>query len=271
MSRLLLVTVHFRNGSDIERFVAEASALSVPNGWKVDVAVVDNSGDAPRVAGASVFAPGRNLGYAGGAAFGVEQWRAQHDGDLPQWIGIVNADVAFQAGALAALISASLPENVVVVAPSVLLGGISPQNPFLLRRPPAARMWLYTVVFRSSLLTRVSDALLTAKRRFARTGGRAERQQEIYAAHGSVFFLRNRFFERGGTLRYSGFMYGEEIHIAEQARAIGGTVVYMPSVEAIHRGSATTSAVTFGQRRQWHLESARLLWRDYFRRDRSKG
>ena len=264
MKRVLIITVHFNNGSDIERFVSEASSLSVPAGWKIEIVVVDNSGGAPSLRSAELFSAPRNLGYAGGAAFGAEQWLARGH-ELPEWIGVVNADVAFGTDAIAALVSAPLSDDVVAVAPSILLGGTSPQNPFLLRRPSRARMWLYTVIFRSRVLTRLADAVLAAKRR--RAAADADRaQRAIYAAHGSAFFLRKEFFERGATLRYEGFMFGEEIHIAEQARSVGGIVMYVPAAEAVHLGSATTSRIAREQRRKWHLESALILWRRYFRR-----
>ncbi|HUP50022.1 MAG TPA: hypothetical protein VNA04_14655 [Thermoanaerobaculia bacterium] len=264
MKRVLLMTVHFRNAAEVGAFAANAAALQVPEGWRVDVAVVDNSGGLPPHPGVSIYPAPANLGYLGGAALGLDRWRAEQHGEVPEWVGIVNPDVALAGDAIAALLTAGLPESVAIVAPSVLLGGTIPQNPFLQRRPSSFRMWLYTVVFRSALLTLLLDLLLSLKRFRARRRS-AGGPRPIYAAHGSAVLIRRSFFERGGTLSYRGFMYGEEIHLAEQVRSMGGTVMYMPSIAAVHRGSSSTSAVRFSKRRQWHLQSAQALWSDYFR------
>jgi GT2 family glycosyltransferase len=264
MKRVVLIAVHYRNAVDIETFAANVDALKVPPGWSVDLVVVDNSGGAPSVSGASlVIAPG-NLGYLGGAAFGLEQWQLQHPGEAAEWVGIINPDIALDRDAVEVLAAAGLSSDVVAVAPSVLLRGTTPQNPFLARRPSRLRMWLYTIVFRSLLLTKILDGLLAVKRRQAR-GRETDRPGPVYAAHGSAFFLRRPFFDRGGTLRYRAFMYGEEIHVAEQVRSMKGLIWFLPQIRAIHRGSSTTSAAGSALRRVWHLDSARVLWEDYFR------
>jgi GT2 family glycosyltransferase len=86
----------------------------------------------------------------------------------------------------------------------------------------------------------------------------------IYAAHGSAVFIRDTFFRRGGSLRFGGFMFGEEIHLAEQARRLGLSVLYLPTIRVIHGGGSTTMRVHTRERRRWHLESARVLWNQYF-------
>ena len=133
------------------------------------------------------------------------------------------------------------------------------------RRPSRARMRMYTIAFRSALLTRVMDVLLDLKRRGARLTPPPSEPRSIYAPHGSIVFVRSTFFERGGTLAYRGFMFGEEIHLAEQARRLGMLVRFVPSIEVIHVGGSTTSRVDSASRRDWHRASADALWEDYFR------
>jgi len=264
MTTIVFALVHYRNTAAIREAIGRLRALRVPAAWAVEVVVADNSGDAPDAIGAPVVRDGSNRGYLGGAAMVFDHWTASR-GRAPEWFAVINPDAAPDANALEALASASLPDEVAIVAPAVLLGGVTPQNPFLSMRPSRARMWGYTVAFRSALLTRVMDVLLDVKRRFARQVPPSAEPRPIYAPHGSIVFVRARFFERGGTLAYRGFMFGEEIHLAEQSRRLGMTVLFLPSVQVIHDGGSTTGRIDSTSRRQWHRASADVLWEDYFR------
>lgn len=264
MTTVLFALVHYRNTAAIQQAITRLRALRVPAGWTVDVVVADNSGDAPDGIGAPIVRDGTNRGYLGGAAMAFDHWKASH-GQAPGWFVIINPDAAPGANALEALAATAMTGDVAMVAPGVMLGGVTPQNPFLSKRPSRARMWSYTVAFRSALLTRVMDVLLDLKRRRARQSTPSRDPRPIYAPHGSIVFVRAAFFERGGTLAYRGFMFGEEIHLAEQARRLGMTVLFLPSVEVIHDGGSTTGRVDSVSRREWHRASADILWEDYFR------
>lgn len=264
MTTIVFALVHYRNTAAIRDAIGRLRALHVPADWAVDVVVADNSGDAPDAIGAPVVRDGSNRGYLGGANLAFEHWRATH-GQAPDWFVIINPDAAPAANALEALASATVPDEVAMVAPGVMLGGVTPQNPFLSKRPSRARMWGYTVTFRSALLTRVMDVLLDVKRRRARQAPPSLEPRPIYAPHGSIVFVRAAFFERGGTLAYRGFMFGEEIHLAEQSRRLGMTVLFLPSLQVVHDGGSTTGRVDSASRREWHRASADALWEDYFR------
>lgn len=264
MTTIVFALVHYHNTAAIQDAIARLRALRVPPGWTVEVIVADNSGDAPDGIGAAIVRNGSNRGYLGGAATALDRWKASH-GHAPAWFVIINPDAVPRADALEVLAAASLSDDVAMVAPGVMLGGITPQNPFLSKRPSRARMWSYTVAFRSTLLTRVMDVLLDLKRRRATQAPSSRHPRPIYAPHGSIVFVRAVFFERGGTLAYRGFMFGEEIHLAEQARRLGMTVLFLPSVEVTHEGGSTTGRVASARRREWHCASADVLWEDYFR------
>ena len=265
MTTVLFAIVHYGNTDAIRAAIGSIRTLRVPEGWRVDVIVADNSGDAPGDLGAPVVADGGNRGYLGGAALALQDWCERHR-CRPNWCVIINPDAEFRRDALVSLAESALGDDVAIVAPSILLAGTTPQNPFLERRPSRARMRFYTVAFRSAVLTRALDAMLESKRRTARRCATTNGESRgIYAPHGSLVLINCRFFERGGTLVYRGFMYGEEIHLAEQARLIGLRVLFVPTVEAIHHGGSTTTRVEAARRREWHRASADVLWEDYFR------
>lgn len=264
MTTIVFALVHYRNTTAVRSAVARVRALQVPTDWVVDVIVADNSSDAPRDIGATTVSDGTNRGYLGGAALAFDHWAATH-GHAPDWFVLFNPDAEPRADALLALAGVAIADDVAIVAPGVLLGGVTPQNPFMATRPSRARMRMYTIAFRSALLTRILDVMLDLKRRQARLATAVRAPQSIYAAHGSAVFIRSAFFERGGTLAYRGFMFGEEIHLAEQVRRLGMTVLFVPAVEVVHDGGSTTRRVDSTSRREWHRDSADILWEDYFR------
>ena len=89
--------------------------------------------------------------------------------------------------------------------------------------------------------------------------------RDIYAAHGSMFGLSRTFFERGGRIGYESFLYGEEIHIAEQSRRLGLRVRFEPSLVVRHEAKAVTGQQHVSQRRRWKYDSMRYLFQTYFR------
>jgi len=263
MTNVVFALVHYSNAAAIKTAIANLRALTPPAGWTVDVIVADNSGDAPGDLDATVVGDASNHGYLGGAAMVFDHWRRMHG--VPAWFVIINPDATPPVDALLALAAAPIADDVAIVAPNVLLGGRSPQNPFMSKRPSRARMRIYTIAFRSALMTRVLDVMLDLKRRRARSAAPTRASRSIYAAHGSIVFVRSTFFERGGTLAYRGFMFGEEIHLAEQARKLGMRVLFTPAIEVIHDGGSVTGRVEASRRREWHRASADVLWEDYFR------
>ena len=64
--------------------------------------------------------------------------------------------------------------------------------------------------------------------------------QSIYAPHGSFLILSQTFFEHGGVLDDSEFLYAEEISLAETCRQIKLTVSYDPELTVIHDEHRTT-------------------------------
>jgi GT2 family glycosyltransferase len=133
------------------------------------------------------------------------------------------------------------------------------------------RAYFYMVVTRRRVLYRMFHASRPVRALARRWIGRVDPRPAshagaaaIYAPHGAAVFLHPRFFARGGTIHYRGFMYGEEIHIAEQARSCGLEVVMAPDLRIEHEGSFTTGTLTCERRRRWQQDSSRIAWEDYF-------
>ncbi|HET7789083.1 MAG TPA: hypothetical protein VFL36_24125 [Myxococcales bacterium] len=238
--RMLLICVHYRSEGALDGYLASLSALHGA-GERLSVVVVDNSmRPGPLRLRATAF-PLRlvtspsNLGYLGGAALGLSQ--ALEADRAPDFVAVSNVDLRIdQRDFLDRLEESCEGGEVGIVAPAIrsgLTGG--DQNPFLRSRPSPLRMRAYKWIFSSFPLAAGYERLGRALQRLRRPAPRPIRAAEdIYAAHGSFLLLSRAFFERGGTLDYPVFLFNEEIHLAEQARALGLRVRYRPDLEVRH-------------------------------------
>ena len=264
---VLLSCVHYRNEAQVRRFVAHLQGLPLPPGWRLVVAVADSSAswtnEEPLPAGVSVY-KSRNVGYLGGCAFAYRAWRAEHK-TLPTWLGVVNTDLEFAADFFYRLAAHVLPEDVGIVAPNVLLDNGARQNPFMRSRPTRFLLYLYMWVWRSVPLSRLWDLGFVTKQKldaYKRAHLNAA-PAKIYAPHGSAVFLKDRLLT-ALTLEYRGFMYFEEVHLAEQARNADLQVWWLPDLVVRHHQNATTTGVGARRRWRWKYKSTKVILEDYF-------
>jgi len=276
---ILFGLVCYRDTVNVEAFLEHIRGIKVPEGWRVEIAIADNSGSFGASSGIfrdiCLCEPGENLGYLGGSAYAIRNWMSMHN-MIPEWTGIANTDIAFDRDFFTRLIRLQCPENVAVLAPDITLKNGRRQNPYRKKRPSSLEMYLYTLIYRSSILTRSLDRLkyFLCYMRDKVPNGLAPKgslpmdknldYRIIYAPHGSLMFLHKTFFEQGGSLNFDGFMYGEEIYIAEEARALNLRIAWIPDLRVVHFDKAATGKVSHAQKRLWRLDSANILWRRYF-------
>lgn len=270
---ILLAVANYNSFEDTIKFLTQVLSLPLPQGWELEVAIADNSGNwdhsKPLPPEVTVYSPGANLGYLNGCNFAFEQWCNEHGG-CPEWTGVTNTDIELEPEFFSKMLTHPIPESVGIIAPDIYLSDGSPQNPNMRTRPSRLRMLRYRLMYSSTLLTSAVTSAQSIKKRLrnwrtANSGTISSRKPElIYAPHGSIFFLNRRFFDRGCTLAFGGFMYGEEIHIAEQCRIAGIEVLWIPDLYVRHNEHASTGAVAKVRRVQWSRESIKLVQQNYF-------
>ncbi len=267
--RLLLVANHFKNAAEVTTFAHHVAALPLPEGWVLSLVISDNSDSWPESelpACARVVKPCKNLGYLGGCTYAFERWCEDHGG-VPEWVGVVNTDLVLDKDCLVNLLATARPLDTVVVAPAVRLPDGTRQNPYLRARPSAARMLLMRAVFRLAWLSwawTLVHELAKRVRPKSRQGGNPPRAA-IYAPHGSIMFLARRFFVDGGQLTFGSFMFGEELHIAEQVRRLGLAVMYEPDCRVLHNAHAVVGRLPSATNRAWRAQSSDYIWSTYFK------
>lgn len=281
MPDFLVTCVNYHSERDTEAFTRELHGQRVPGSLST-VVVNCNEGGLPglssiaRVSGVEVLNPGRNLGYFGGAAYGLGRYL--EDNPLPDWVVVSNTDIAFPGRDFFGRLSALYPQGAGVVAPAIRsdLSGRD-QNPYMARRPTAARMRFYERIFRFYPVYTAYHALALARKKLSRpvsgsAGPVVEPQhrspRSIYAPHGSFILFHRRYFEAGGSLDHGAFLFGEEVFVAETARRLGLSVGYDPRLAVVHREHATTGLFKSRKVARFQWEASRYCAGEFFRDDR---
>jgi len=238
-----IVAISYFGSNDLSGFVASLRTQHF-NEWRLTI--VDNSVDQAEhtkirslQAGDSrirILAPKTNLGYFGGARFGIEG----QVGDDTLAVIVTNVDITFSGEETLGRIAKAAQEcsgDVGVIAPRIVSNRSGDdQNPHLLNRPSVVQQRrrmrrmsspaLAQLVIMGSVVKRV---LTTPLKRRALT-----RTNNIYAAHGAFMIFLPEYFERGGDLSHPIFLFGEELTVAEKSRSLGLRTAYMTDLEVRH-------------------------------------
>lgn len=245
----LLVTVNYKSESSTLALLASLERL---NGFSsLEVILVDNcSGEGSLERLRTAIAPlsnveliesATNLGYFGAAKLACDHYLAQGHG-LPNWIIVCNHDVVIEDRDFLDKLCARDPDSCGVAAPRITVSdtGIE-QNPFMARRPSLWRrstMRFYSSWYPCAViwdwLSRVKQHSRSLMRGKSSIRKFDEHGRSIYAGHGAFLIFSRKFFQAGGYLDDSLFLFGEEIATAEICRSLNLPVIYDPSLQVLH-------------------------------------
>lgn len=272
--RILFLLAHYHDAAQVHCFIERVVAQAGKQPCSVEFAICDNSLDFSEDgldphADATVSVPEKNLGYLNGCAYAYRNWQAVRQGGYPDYIVVANTDLDLAGDFLERLLALRVSNRVGLIAPLVLddRGG---RAIFLERRPSRRRMMLYSIIYRNAVLMtlllrmRTLKTWMEGRRSALGRKGIAEGSRDIYSPAGSLMILTARYQANGLVLEYPSFMYGEEIHLAEQCRRAGLTVRLEPGLRAVHHEHASTGKQSRGRRRRWKQCSNDFLLREYF-------
>ena len=280
---LLVIAVNY--GSDDATLCLVNSIVPAIEDARSSVIVVDNTrrdderaymgrlnGLHPAVVG---LASPQNLGYLGGARYGVDRFLSA--GGRFDCLMVSNVDLTLQSLDMMDTIRELLQDETIgVIAPSIVSSRTGRDlNPFLTGRPKASTMRRYTVLFRYPLVANLYRTVARPWRNLYRAvrGTRRTAAQEahsrtsedsIYAPHGSCMIFTHRYFERGGDLQFPMFLFQEEIYVAEKARKAGVRVVYEPRIRFVHDEHVSTGLWRSRTLCRFAYESARYTSDTFF-------
>jgi len=243
---VLFLAINYRSEPDTLRLLADLQRQDPGASWVAGV--VDNTSttiptpalqkaaaEDPRI---RYLDPKANLGYFGGAAWGLEQLRSVD----AEWVIVTNTDIRIpDTGFVRKLTGVT---GAAVVGPRIISGlSGQDQNPYLPTRPDAGRMRRYKWIFASHLRLSAYEFAARVKKMLQRRGAPdpSATARPIYAAHGSFLAFHRSYFAAGGSLQHPIFLFGEEILVAETARRLGLEVSFDPTLVVHHAEHATTS------------------------------
>lgn len=205
MSSVRAVIVSYADPAAARRAVQSLRAQDDP---PQEIVVVDNSPDGDLdegVPGASVLAPGANLGYTGGANLGAR-------GARTDWLLFMNPDAVAEPGCLAELLAAGeAPAGAGIVGAQVLL--------------PDGRV-------------NAGDNPLhvTGLSWSGRFGEPAEDgpPRAVAVVSGAALMVRRELWERLGGLSERFFLYQDDTDLCLRARLAGARVLFVPRARVVH-------------------------------------
>ncbi len=275
----LVIGVNYRTDEHAVAFVRSLARYSPDD---VSVILVDNSerghpdGFSRQIHEANpqircLEAP-RNLGYFGGANYGLKQYLASSE--MPDWVIVCNVDIEFRDEQFfRSLKELESTESLGVIAPRIWSARWKRDlNPKIIERPSKGRMLFYKVIFGNYFLQVAYEILSFLKGSLrARIGEKAPEDQgqqngtvAIYAAHGSCMIFSRAYFVAGGSLEYSVFLFGEEIFVAETAKRLRLAVSYCPWLHVLDNEHASTGIIRSRKIAGYMKDATNYLVEHYF-------
>lgn len=210
-----------------------------------------------------VYEPKKNLGYLHGCLYGLKKYSKTHP---YVWAMITNTDVTFsEEDFFEHAVTDDSKDESWCIAPNISTAdeGIL-QNPFMTHRASKSKILFYNAVFSNKIFFSTYINLSLMKRKILCSENERS-DEEIYAAHGSCFFLKRDCVETIIKNRDSIFMYAEEYLIAEIIRENKKEVSYNKNIHAIHHESQITGKVKYGKKQRWFKNSFRYIYKRFYK------
>jgi GT2 family glycosyltransferase len=266
--RVLYILVNYFNEAEVARFIMQELRTQTIN--KPVVIVVDNGSNSSLVNNLPVrnlvvFNPGDNLGYFGAAAFALREFLKKNS--LPEFVILSNADMKFKDKDVLKNLLSSSPADADVIGPALVSSTNNKSlNPFYENRISASKLKFLITVF-SFYPLYCSYQLLSLVYGKMKANGKAKAANShyVYALHGSMLVFRKAFFEKGGSLEYGGFLFSEELYVAETARERSMKLYLNSSVSVLHDEHTTTGVFKKPKYVRWMRDSLSFIFKTYFR------
>ena len=263
MKKLLLIGVTYCSYESTREFIASVDRASAQcSDWQVDVAIADNTPKAKmsvigkdyKHISVEIYSFPDNPGYLG-AALQIYNSKAK-DYNM---VAISNVDLTLKQDFLKELTRINTLE-VGWIAPDIhTVADKRHENPYMKHRPTKKNFIVWNTIYSCRLLYAFYHALHKLKTR----AQKPEAEQTIYAGHGSFMLFTEAFVKHNPNLQFPGYMYGEEIYLAELTRLSNLKVRYIPALKIQNVGhinmSTTPDRVRFGWSKQ-SLKSIRELF-----------
>ena len=243
MKKLLLIPVTYHSDEALHAFVESVhrAAKRVEGEMQVDIEIADNGLD--------------NKGYLGGA---LPIYNAKAKGY--DFVAITNVDLELAEDFFEQLLAIK-DKGIGWIAPDIYTDKINRhENPYMRTRPTKRNFAIWNIIYSSTFIYRLYHQLYLLKSRHTNVSP----EGDIYAGHGSFMLFTKSFVTKNSEIHFPGFMYGEEIYLAELTHKAGLRVRYIPSLRIANVGNINTGLINQAQKSQWSKESLRAIYKEFF-------
>ncbi|MBO7502641.1 MAG: hypothetical protein J6T32_05415 [Paludibacteraceae bacterium] len=243
MKKILVIAVTYHSNKELQAFLESVrrAAEKVKNLIQVDVEVVDNGQD--------------NKGYLGGALPIYNEKAHTYD-----YVSISNVDLQLAEDFFEQLLTIDT-KRIGWLAPDIYTDKINRhENPFMLTRPTKRNFLIWRIIYSTTWIYRIYHRLYLWKNRKQLT----YTARDIYAGHGSFMLFTKNFVTSYPELHFPGFMYGEEIYLAELHRAAQLKTIYVPILRIANTGNINTALINQKQKSAWSRESLHAIYKHFF-------
>jgi GT2 family glycosyltransferase len=244
---ILLVTVCYRNEEEVNEFHRKYGESLDSNGVKrfIVINALQNPSSAidwNNDSSCYIIITGNNEGYLGAFRIALEHWKKKEN-IWPELAILCNTDISITPDTLInSLREAAKIPSAGLVGPSIrsTLSNVD-QNPFMMDRmtPASLKLLLTENSFYPFYLA--YQTLSYIKRFFKRNGEKTEEVKRVYALHGACIGITRLMLDKCfARFKEAGFLYGEEIFLAELCHQNGLSAFYHPGSQVEHREHTTT-------------------------------
>lgn len=242
MKKILLICVTYHSDKELHDFVESVrrAAERVEGRMVVDIEVADNGQD--------------NKGYLGGALPIYNAKAKEYD-----FVSISNVDLLMAEDFFEQLLTIDT-SNVGWLAPDIFTDKIGRhENPYLKDRPTRRNFIIWNIIHSSTLLFRLYHKFHVLRSHHVNIYPPCT----IYAGHGSFMLFTKDFVESNPNIHFPGFMYGEEIYMAELNLAAQLKTLYCPNLHIANTGNISTRLINQKQKSQWSKASLSAIYRQF--------
>ena len=240
--KVIIFCVNYNSDKELENYLVSLERALENTDVQLTVVVSDNSLNYKKIKQNYGFElyhlkTGKNLGYFGGAIFGIKNCGKNID-DYDYSV-ISNVDLEVDKNFFKELSTFRADDTTGCIAPKIYsVGEHRDRNPKVLERYEIRKLQLLRLMYKYPILNYIYTAIFFKKRR-----ARIENCQQdiIYAAHGSFMLFTKQFSSFLSNMEYPVFLFGEELYIAEHLRKRGLKTVYLPNIVVTDKDHASTS------------------------------
>ncbi|MGL5963339.1 MAG: hypothetical protein ACRCZ2_02930 [Fusobacteriaceae bacterium] len=272
MDKILICCINYNNSNEVLDY---AKAISLQNkSEQVLLVITDNSNNQNEKSNLVskikeieldiiIIDKKSNLGYLNGMFLGVTKYFDLNN-SYPKWSIFSNTDIKFKNNHfIEDLINKEYEKKYWCIAPSVFSNQTkSYQNPHYKQRIQLSNINRVLFFTKYHILFNIYSLLSSLK---SKKSKKVEADnQDVYAAHGCFFILRDSYFKSLKNLEYGAFLYSEEAFIAETILKENKKIYYDKTLKVIHTEHSTTNLIGNKNRAKFINESLRYIKKEFY-------